>query len=209
MCDGCLMRCLILAAVAMVACADEPVVAEWGLGRPISADEIKPWDIDVRPDGVGLPEGSGTAEAGEAIFQTKCASCHGEFGEGVGRFPPLVWDGTPLTADRPRKTVGNFWPYATTLWDYIYRAMPFGNAQSLTSDEVYALVAYVLAMNDLLDEDTVVDAKTLPKIEMPNREGFIRDTGPDIHASRCMQNCVQEVRIISRASQHRSVDSGE
>ncbi len=174
-----------------------------GLGRPVPPELIRAWDIDIGPDGSGLPPGSGTAAQGEPVFQAKCASCHGEFGEGVGRFPPLVDDGTPLTAERPRKTVGNYWPHATTLWDYINRAMPFGNAQSLTADEVYALVAYILSMNEIIDEDQEMNAQTLPKVKMPNRDGFITATGSDIRAPACMHDCVAQVRITSRAGRYK------
>jgi cytochrome c len=197
------LLCLAGAAVADRA----PMPLE--LGRPVTPAQIEAWDIDVGPDGRGLPPGGGTAEQGEPIFLAKCAGCHGEFGEGVGRYPPLVGDGSPLTAERPRKTVGNYWPYATTLWDYINRAMPFGNAQSLSADEVYALVAYILSMNDLIDEDQEMNAQTLPRVEMPNRRGFITATGTDLHASACMRDCIAPPRISSRAGSASPASDGE
>jgi S-disulfanyl-L-cysteine oxidoreductase SoxD len=113
-----------------------PPVVKLGLGRPALPEEIKAWDIDVRPDGQGLPPGKGTAKQGDAIFQEKCTICHGEFGEGVGRYPVLAGGVGTLKADRPNKTVGSYWPDATTVYDYIRHAMPFGNARSLTDDEI-------------------------------------------------------------------------
>lgn len=181
----------------------------WRLGQPIGDQQIAAWDIDVGPDGAGLPEGQGSATEGEAIFMAKCAACHGEFGEGAGRFPALVSDGTELTAERPRKTVGNYWPYATTLWDYINRAMPFGNAQSLTPNEVYSLVAYILSMNEIIDDEQVINAASLPAIEMPNRHGFITAAGSDIQSKACMHDCVDKVTISSRASGGSHTSRGE
>ena len=150
--------------------------AKIGLGRPALPEEIKAWDTDVRPDGKGLPPGKGTVKQGEELFQAQCAACHGEFGEGVGslaaRSPAGI--GT-LKADRPDKTVGSFWPDASTVFDYIKRAMPFGNAQSLTDDEIYALTAYILNLNDVIkDENFELNEKKFASIKMPNAGGFYR-----------------------------------
>ena len=121
-----------------------------GLGRPALPEEIKAWDTDVRPDGKGLPPGKGTVKQGDVIFQAQCASCHGEFGEGAGRWPVLAGGAGTLKADRPDKTIGSFWPDLSTAFDYIKRAMPYGNARSLSDDDVYAVVAYLLSMNDIV-----------------------------------------------------------
>ena len=129
---------------------DAQRAGHYGVGTPLSNAEVAGWDIDVRPDGKGLPPGAGTAEIGEPLYEEKCAYCHGVFGEGQERWPKLAGD-EPLTGSRPEKTVGNFWPYASTLWDYVHRAMPFFEPQSLSDDQVYALVAYVLYLNDLLE----------------------------------------------------------
>lgn len=188
-------------ALLLVACGDDNSPSTYGLGSAVTQEEIASWDIDVGPDGVGLPVGQGSAASGEASYLAKCAACHGEFGEGMGRFPSLVGTPDALLGDRPSKNVGSYWAHATTLYDYIYRAMPFGNAQSLTADEVYGITAYILSLNNIIETDVVMNAETLPKVEMPNREGFITATGADIHANACMKACVDEVKVISRASE--------
>ncbi len=197
---------------SLVACGGGKALTSqtYGLGSPINEKEIAAWNIDVGPDGVGLPPGRGSATTGEPVFLARCAACHGDFGEGMGRFPELVSEQSSLTSDRPSKTVGSYWPYATTLWDYINRAMPFGNAQSLSADEVYAVSAYILAMNNIIAEDAVMDAATLPKVKMPNRDGFDLATETDIKVDACMKNCVNEVTISSRASGNKvSSDNAE
>lgn len=162
-----------------------------GIGDVASEEEISRWDIDIRPDGLGLPEGHGTVSQGEMIYAEKCAHCHGDFGEGLGNFPVLV-GGAPKeleSGERPEKTIGSFWPYASTLFDYIRRAMPFGEAQSLTANETYALTAFLLAMNDVIPEDSVLNAESLAAIRMPNADGFYFDPAPDIANMSCMSNC--------------------
>lgn len=169
-----------------------PALAEtgaYGIGSPATAEEIAGWNIDIRPDGKGLPPGSGSVEDGEMMYEEKCASCHGSFGEGVGRYPVLSGGEGTLTEERPEKTVGSFWPYASTLWDYIHRAMPFTQPQSMTDEEVYAITAYVLYLNDLVEDDFVLTADNLASIEMPNQEGFFLDDRPDTNNSGCMENC--------------------
>ena len=148
------------------------LVLAQGLGTPISEADIAAWDISILPDGTGLPAGSGTPQQGATIFATKCAVCHGEAGKG-GSAAALV-GGTPLTGgiDTP-KTIANFWPYATTIFDYVRRAMPWQQPKTLTNDEVYALTAYLLALNKLIGENDAVNAETLPRVRMPNRDGFI------------------------------------
>jgi cytochrome c len=170
-----------------------------GFGTPATPEEIAGWDIDVRPDGEGLPPGSGSVLEGEEIYLEQCAVCHGEFGEGVGRYPVLMGGFDTLTSSNPEKTVGSYWPYATTLWDYINRTMPFGAAQSLSPDQVYALSAYILFLNDIVDEDAVLDAESLPAVEMPNLAGFVSDPRPDIANEPCMVDCKDTVEITSEA----------
>ena len=167
--------------------------ARYGIGRPATADVIKGWNIDVRgDDGLGLPPGKGTVKQGEALYLAQCASCHGEFGEGNGRWPELMGGQGTLTSEDPRKTVGSYWPYAPTLFDYIRRTMPFTAPQSLSDDEVYAITAYILNLNDLLPADAALDAGGLVAIRLPNRDGFIEgDPRPDTTSppEPCMTNC--------------------
>ncbi len=142
------------------------------LGTPISEAEIAAWDISILPDGSGLPPGSGTPAEGARIFATKCAVCHGESGKG-GLAAALV-GGPPLTSGiDATKTIANFWPYATTIFDFTRRAMPWPKPRSLTNDEVYALTAYMLSLNKIVGDNDVMNAQTLPKVRMPNRDGFI------------------------------------
>jgi len=143
-------------------------------GRPASPDEIKLWNLDVRPDGTGLPDGSGTAAHGKEIFAENCAACHGDKGQG-GIKDRLVGGQGTLTSDHPIRTVGSFWPYAATLFDYIHRAMPYQAPGSLGVDDYYALTAYLLSLNGILPADGKLDKETLPKVKMPNRDGFIPD----------------------------------
>jgi mono/diheme cytochrome c family protein len=174
----------------------------YGLGRRATTEEIAGWDIDVRPDGTGLPAGQGSVQDGEEVYLEQCASCHGEFGEAFGRFPPLMGGFDTLTMDRPVKTIGSYWPYATTVFDYVYRAMPFGYAQSLTADQTYAVVAYLLYLNEVVDDESfVLSDQNLASIEMPNRDGFIERHGPDLPPREaCMSACKDTVKIIGRAA---------
>lgn len=167
----------------------ETAVGHYGFGEEASPEQIAGWDIDIRPDGKGLPPGSATAEDGEMLYEEECALCHGSFGEGVGRYPVLAGGEGTLTEARPERTVGSFWPYASTLWDYIHRAMPYAEPESLSDEEVYAITAYVLYLNDLVDYDFELSAETLASVEMPNREGFFVDDRPDVKAERCMEDC--------------------
>lgn len=183
-----------------------PAMAEkFGLGRPALPEEIAAWDHDVRPDGLGLPEGSGDAATGEEIFSENCAMCHGEFGEGVGRWPVLAGGFGTLNRDDPVKTVGSYWPYVSTVWDYVHRSMPFGNAQTLSNDDVYAIVAYILYSNDLIEEDFVLSKETFAEVELPNADGFIEDDRdtlelPAFVREPCMENCKESVEITAHAS---------
>lgn len=144
------------------------------LGRIPTAAEIRLWDIDVRPDGTGLPDGSGTVAQGKKVFEQNCAACHGPRGEG-GLFDRLVGGQGTLTSDNPIKTVGSFWPYATTLFDYIRRAMPYPAPGTLSVDDTYAVSAFLLNLNGILPADGKLDRESLPKVKMPNRNGFIPD----------------------------------
>lgn len=150
-----------------------------GVGRPATPDEIRDLGAAIAPDGGGLPPGSGTAIAGREVFAARCAKCHGEKALGdVG--PTLVGGRGTLQTARPLKTVGSFWPYATTVWDYVNRAMPFDEPGLLKPPDVYAVVAYILNLNGIIASDTVMDAQSLPKVRMPNRDGFVADPRPDV-----------------------------
>jgi len=161
-----------------------PEPARYGIGRAATAEEIAARDISVSPTGAGLPAGSGTAGQGRALYEQRCAGCHGLRGEGVGNndYPPLAGGIGTLTSSNPILTVGSYWPYATTVWDYIRRAMPYETPGTLRPNEVYAITAYVLFLNGIVQEDTVLDGHSLPSVRMPNRDGFIGDPRPDVHA---------------------------
>lgn len=190
--------CAILGLVLMASVGE--VAARYGLGTVVTPEQVAGWDIDVRPDGQGLPPGRGGALEGEDIYLQQCAVCHGEFGEGVGRYPVLVGGEASLATDDPLKTVGSYWPYAPTLFDYIRRTMPFGAAQTLSDDHVYALTAFLLFMNEIVDEDFVADQTSLPAVGMPNRHGFIPDERPDAPTGPpCMKHCKQEVTVTGWA----------
>lgn len=168
---------------------------KYQIGRTATDVEIAGWNIDIRPDGKGLPKGQGSAIYGEAIYESKCATCHGSFGEGEGRWPALAGGEGSLTEDRPEKTIGSYWPYASTLWDYINRAMPFPTPKTLTVEEVYSITAYVLYLNEIIEEDFVLTQDNLAKIDMPNKDGFYIDNRPDSTNIRCMKNCKDPTSI--------------
>ena len=177
---------------------------KYNIGKLATKTEVAGWDIDVRPDGVGAPKGSGNAIDGEEIYVNRCAACHGDFGEGVDRWPVLVGGDGTLASHDPEKTTGSYWPYASTIFDYVYRSMPFGEAQTLTHDETYKLVAYLLNMNEIIDEDFVLSDKNIGKIKMPNASGFLLpDPRPDVTKYKdgqpCMKNCDVPVKIIGKA----------
>lgn len=152
-------------------------VPEWG--RAATDRDIQPWNIDIAPTGEGLPSGRGTAKQGAAIFAAQCASCHGPTGQ-EGPMDRLVGGIGTLRDPKPVKTIGSYWPYATTLYDYVHRAMPLSAPQSLLPDEVYSVVAWLLYQNGIIAEEFVVDARALPEIRMPNRNGFVQDPRPDV-----------------------------
>ena len=195
---------LIGAAVIATAGLANAGKSKFGLGRTATPAEVKAWDIDVRPDGQGLPKGQGKVSDGEKLYNEQCASCHGDFGEGIDRWPVLVGGKGTLNEDDPVKTIGSYWPYASTVYDYIRRAMPFGNAQSLSADETYALTAYILYMNEVVnDEKFVLSNKNFASIKLPNEKNFIKDARPDtaLVAAKapCMKNCKKDVKITGRA----------
>jgi len=165
-------RASLIALVAAFATAAAFAQESPGLGMPISAADLAAWDISIEPDGTGLPPGSGTARQGSGIYTAKCLACHGQDGSGQPNDRLAGGHGTLQDAD-PVKTVGSYWPYATTIFDYIRRAMPFTEPQSLRADEVYALTAYLLQLNGIIGMDDVMDAATLPQVEMPNRGNFL------------------------------------
>ena len=169
----CMLERLILCAAMLIAVPTAASAQAPQFGRPIALADIAPWDISIGPDGKGLPPGRGTVAQGEAIYSAKCQACHGEKAAG-GPNEPLVGGIGSLAPDKvPVKTVGSYWPYATTLFDYIRRAMPFQESKSITDDEVYAVSAYILNLNGIVGTNDVLDAQSLPKVRMPNRDGFI------------------------------------
>ena len=191
---ACSLLALLMIGSAMAA------AKRYGLGALATPEQIAGWDIDVRPDGKGLPPGQGTVLQGEELYLQQCAVCHGEFGEGVGRYPALVGGEETLASDDPVKTVGSYWPYAPTVFDYIKRTMPFGAAQTLTDSQVYALTAFLLNMHGIVDDDFVADASSLPAVEMPNRHGFVPDDRPDVPlGDPCMTQCRDQVKIVGWA----------
>ena len=198
---------LLLGACMMVAASTLAGAAEtghFGYGQKATPEQIAGWDIDARgDDGAGLPPGKGTVETGRSeVFADQCAACHGTFGEGEGRFPKLVGGTGTLKNDRPELTVGSYWPFAPTLFDYINRAMPMPAPHTLSADDVYALTAYILNLNDLVPNEFVADRDSLPKVKMPNRDNFIwTDPRPDTIARPCMNACADpaSVKIMSTA----------
>lgn len=184
-----------------------PVAAKpLGIGRVATPEEIAGWDIDIRPDGRGLPAGKGTVKQGEPLYMERCAACHGEFGESSGRWPILMGGAGTLASHDPVKSIGSYWPYASTVMDYIRRSMPFGNAQSLTNDELYAITAYVLYLNDVIkDENFELNEKDFTSVKLPNQPNFIDDDREVAEKefwgkTPCMADCVPgEPKITGRA----------
>ncbi|MPS29148.1 c-type cytochrome [Pigmentiphaga sp.] len=184
---------LIAAAIGFCALL-VPAASQAGyenLGRHLSKEELAGWDIDVSVDGKGLPRGKGTVVQGEKVYQAMCVACHGVKLEG-GLGPALAGGVGSLTTDKPLKTIGSYWPYATTLFDYIRRAMPFQAPQSMSSDDVYSVTAYLLHKNGILPATATVDANSLAKVKMPNRDNFYVDDRPDVKGVRCMKDCLSK-----------------
>ena len=200
-----LVKYVSYATVGMVLSVSVSQASErvFNLGALATPEEVAGWDIDVRPDGLGAPVGSGNAYDGEEVYLDRCAACHGDFGEGVDAWPVLAGGTGTLDSHDPVKTTGSYWPYASTMYDYIYRAMPFGEAQSLSHDETYQVVAYLLYMNDIIDDEYEVSNENIGSIEMPNQNGFVLpDPRPDVQitdANPCMSNCMVPTQIIGKA----------
>src|SRR5690348_17268495 len=177
-------------ACAAFSPARPPASAEAKLGRPIAEADIAPWDIDIRTsNGKGLPSGRGGVAEGKAVYDAKCLACHGPDAKGGPVYGTMVGGVGSFTTNTRVLTPGSMYPYAPILFDYIRRAMPMDRPQSLSANEVYAVSAYLLALNGLVAADAVMDAQSLPKVQMPNREGFILDDRPDTKAVRCMSDC--------------------
>jgi hypothetical protein len=172
----------LLSLAALVSCS---TIAPGGqhadvshdIGTPLTEQDLAAWNIDVAPDGRGLPAGSGDVATGAHVFAAKCSACHGAQGEG-GLGDQLVGGQGTLTGAKPKRTVGSYWPYATTLFDYIRRAMPYNAPESLSADEVYAVSAFLLNRNGIVPANTTLDAASLPRVVMPNRGGFVVDPRP-------------------------------
>ena len=176
----------------------------YGIGRAASPQEISGWDIDVRPDGQGVPPGRGSVKEGEKVYMDRCAACHGEFGESAARWPQLAQGKGTLASHDPVKTVGSYFPYLSSVFDYIRRAMPFGDAQSLSNDELYAVTAYVLYLNDIVDDKFVLSKETWASVTMPNQGGFFDDDREKSEkafwsANPCMKDCRGPVKITGHA----------
>lgn len=179
-----------------------------GIGRAATNAEIAGWDIAVRGDGHNLPPGSGTAKEGEELYVTHCAACHGDFGEGLERWPALMGGRGSLRSDQPKRSIGSFWQHAPAVFDYIRRAMPYAAPQSLSNDEYYAITAYVLFLNELIGEEDKVDAASLTKLAMPNRDGFVLEARPDTENNACMSNCRQGRAVTVTMDSRRFVQPG-
>jgi len=190
------------------------------LGRAAHEEEVAAWDIDVRPDGQGLPPGRGSVLDGTDIYDSQCAACHGIFGEGLGRWPILAGGQDTLQDERPEKTIGSYWPYLSTVFDYVRRAMPFGNARSLSDDDVYAVTAYLLFLNDIVDEEFELTSNNFSSIRLPNELNFISDNRDQENhlasaAEPCMSNCfdspaeiTQRARILDVTPDDEDEDDG-
>ncbi|HKL66041.1 MAG TPA: c-type cytochrome [Roseovarius sp.] len=199
------LKFTLVAGLTVSATATAVWAGEYGLGRPALPEEVAAWDVKIMPDGRGLPEGSGDVWTGEEVFVEKCAVCHGDFAEGVGNWPKLAGGEGTLADKDPLKTVGSYWPYLSTVWDYVNRSMPFGNAQSLSPDEVYAITAYILYSNFLVEDDFELSHENFAAFEMPNADGFIVDDRAETeyaiwHGEPCMENCKDSVEITMRAA---------
>jgi len=185
-----------------------------GLGRKATADEVNAWDIDIRPDGQGLPAGSGTVANGEILYTDNCAVCHGDFGEGVGRWPVLAGGHDTLREERPEKTIGSYWPYLSTVYDYVRRTMPYGNARSLSDDDVYAITAYLLYLNDIVDdEEFELSRENFLEMRLPNEANFISDDRPEEthyagQKEPCMSDCKPDAAQITMRARILDVTPG-
>jgi mono/diheme cytochrome c family protein len=179
---------LVLTFISLMSAAQARGQRPFGIGRAATAAEIAGWNIDVGRDGRGLPPGSGSVARGREVFEQQCAACHGDKGQG-GVGDRLAGGRGTLATPQPVKTVGSYWPYAPTLFDYIRRAMPQNAPGSLSNDDLYAVSAFILYLNGLLPVDAILDAKTMAAIEMPNRKMFVGDSRPDVKNPACERDC--------------------
>lgn len=194
----------LLFALAAPALAQSGKPRNYGIGHAATNEQIAGWDIDVRPDGQGAPPGRGSVKEGEKVYMERCAACHGEFGESAGRWPQLAQGKGTLATHDPVKTVGSYFPYVSSVFDYVRRSMPFGDAQSLSTDELYAVVAFVLNLNDIVDDNFVLSKETWDKVKMPNQGGFFDDDRKTAekafwNKNPCMKDCTPPVKITGRA----------
>jgi len=198
------LSCTVLMFSMLVVGTLSAAERKLGIGRSATPQEIAGWDIDVRPDGQGLPPGAGSVKAGEAVYMGKCAACHGEFGESAGRWPQVAGGQGSLASHDPVKTVGSYFAHLSTVFDYVRHAMPFGDAQSLTDDELYAVVAYMLFLNDIVDEKFVLSRETFGSVKMPNAGGFYDDDRETTektfwNPNPCMTDCKPGAKVVGRA----------
>lgn len=195
----------LLIGTAVLGVLAAPAMAEkLGLGRAALPDEVAAWDMTVLPDGTGLRVGSGDVGTGEEVFAEKCAVCHGDFAEGLDSWPVLAGGANSLKDARPVKTVGSYWPYLSTVWDYVHRSMPFGEAQTVTVDETYAITAFLLYSNGLVEDDFTLSNENFAEVEMPNKDGFYEDDRasaeyPQFSQPACETDCSAPVQVSKRA----------
>lgn len=189
-------KAVALTSVVLARDVEIPKHGMLHLGRVALTEEVSAWDIDIRPDGKGLPAGKGSVAQGELIYVENCAVCHGDFGEGVDRWPVLAGGQGTLQEDRPEKTIGSYWPYLSTVYDYVRRAMPFGNARSLSDDDVYALTAYLMFLNDIVeDEDFELSKENFLDIRLPNEANFIDDNRrQEPHYVEKLEPCMKDCK---------------
>lgn len=194
----------LLAASALFSILAAPAMADGlGLGRAALPEEISAWDMTILPDGTGLPEGSGDVLTGEEVFADKCAVCHGDFAEGLDSWPVLAGGAGTLKDLRPVKTVGSFWPYLSTVFDYVHRSMPFGEAQTVSVDETYAITAFLMYSNGLVDDDFVLSKENFTEVALPNADGFYPDDRaeaeyPLFSGAACMENCLTATPQVTK-----------
>jgi cytochrome c len=174
----------VLPVVTVSAGEEAPNVARFNVGTAVSVETIRSSDTSILPNGAGLPDGEGTVQQGKAIYAAQCAACHGDHSEGRADFVALVGGRGTLQNPKPLLTIGSYWPYATTIFDYIRRAMPYSAPGTLTSDEVYAVTAWLLEANEIIEDDVVLNKRTLANVKMPNRDGFVSDPRPDVSTPR-------------------------
>lgn len=195
---------LACTALGLLFLATPALAEKLGLGRPALPEEVSAWDVAILPDGTGLRPGSGDVATGDEVFAEKCATCHGEFAEGLDAWPVLAGGEGTLTDRRPVKTIGSYWPYLSTVWDYVHRSMPFGSAQTVTVDETYAITAFLLYSNGLVDEDFTLSNENFKEVVLPNADGFYVDDRPETEYPKfrvepCMKDCGPAVKVTKRA----------